>query len=249
VGCADYDRNGFLDLYCTHFTFESNTLYRNLGPSGFQDVTGLVGLHTPTLMRLAFGTVMADFDQNGLMDIFITNGHIDDWRYKGEDREMPPQLFSFDGRRFHEANATAGDIFQREALGRGVASADYDADGDLDLVVVHQNTPTALLRNESERGHYLKFRFRGRASNRRGVGVRLVVDSAGEKWTEELAGGTSFAASHEPVLIFGLGERPQPCAVTVQWPSGRQQRLEQIAVDREYLLVEPDGDAGTGTAR
>ncbi|HVW02550.1 MAG TPA: FG-GAP-like repeat-containing protein, partial [Planctomycetaceae bacterium] len=168
VAFGDYDRDGWLDLYCTHFTKESNTLYRNLGSTGFQDVTGLVGLHAPTLDFLGFGTIMADFNQDGHADIFVTNGHVDDWRQKGDALEMKPQLFSFDQPRFVEASEAAGEYFAGKWIGRGVACGDFDNDGDWDLAVVHQNSPVALLRNDSDRGNWLKLRCVA-AGNRRGV--------------------------------------------------------------------------------
>lgn len=239
VGLGDFDRNGWLDLYCTHFTFESNTLYKCLGESGFQDVTGLVGLHTPTLTKLAFGTVMSDFNQDGHQDIFVTNGHIDDWKYKGEDREMVGQLFCYVGPRFIEATDEAGDYFKRRLIGRGVASCDYDQDGDLDLLVAHQGTPAALLRNDSERGHWLKLRFTGRQSNRHGIGTRVTIYQKGLKFFQELAGGTSYASSHEKCLIVGLGSQKDPCQIEIRWPSGRTQVLDDVHVDQAIHLTEP----------
>ena len=98
VAVGDYDRNGFLDLYVTHFHNEWNTLYQNLGPNGFHDVTAKERLVVPTMEKLGFGTVMADFDQNGLPELLVANGHIDDVTNKGIDFEMNPQLFAYNGK-------------------------------------------------------------------------------------------------------------------------------------------------------
>lgn len=235
VALGDYDHNGWLDLYCTHFTKESNTLYKNLGPTGFQDVTGLVGLHGPTLDKLGFGTVMADFNQDGHEELFVTNGHVDDWREKGLDLYMTPQLFSLEGPRFVDCSAMAGEFFRREVIGRGTACGDFDNDGDWDLAVVHQNSPTAILRNDSQRGHWLKLRCVA-TTDRRGWGTRVVLHQAGKSLTQELAGGTSYCAAHEAALIFGLGADEAPVTLEIRWPDGSVQTVDELPVDQEVIL-------------
>lgn len=235
VALGDFDHNGWLDLYCTHFTQESNTLYKNLGPVGFQDVTGMVGLHSPTYMKLGFGTIMTDFNQDGHEDIFVTNGHIDDWRRGGEDFEMTPQLFCYQGPRFIEASSDAGDFFMRKAIGRGVACGDFDNDGDWDLAVVHQNSPTAILQNDSQRGHWLKLRLIAN-NNRRGVGTRVEVQQGHRKLVQELAGGTSYCSSHERSLIFGLGESREDCMLEIRWPDGTRETIKTVLVDQQLTL-------------
>ncbi len=238
VGFGDFDENEFPDLYITTFTADSNTLFANHGVAGFEDETRRRGLHQPTIEELGFGTVMSDFDFNGRQDIFIANGHIDDWREKGDMWYMSAQLFSFDGQNFHECSAEAGEYFERLTLARGVASADYDNDGDMDLSVVHQNEPSALLRNDSKRGHWLQLRFLGDESNRRGVGVHVTVSQGERSLVQQLAGGTSYCAGHQPALFFGLGESAEPCQVSVEWPSGRVQQLDDVKVDQILVLDE-----------
>ena len=240
VAVGDYDRNGFLDLYVTHFTDDSNTLYQNLGPAGFHDSTRTTGLHQPTLKYLGFGTVMADFNQDGHEDLFVTNGHIDDWRDKGELFEMPPQLFTYTGTKWEECSEKAGQPFREQRIGRAVASCDFDDDGDLDLAVVHQNTPTWLLRNDSQRGHWLKVRLIGRSSNRRGVGSQVTLRQGQSVLVQQLMGGTSYCASHQPVLVFGLGESNANCSIEIRWPSGISQQVDNIEPDRSLVLMEPE---------
>jgi hypothetical protein len=241
VAVGDFDNNGWLDLYVTHFYKESNTLYRNYGASGFQDETGLLGLHAPTLEFLAFGTVMTDFNQDGHPELLVANGHIDNFP-NNPLQAMTPQLFIYDGRRWIDRSGEAGEYFHDKHIGRAVAACDYDEDGDWDVVVAHENSPAALLQNESERGHWLKFLFRGRDSNRRGIGCRVTVQSGSTSYLQELCGGTSFAATHQPALIFGLGAESTPCRVTVRWPQGRMQTLTDVPVDRALVLDEPCTD-------
>ncbi len=241
IGVNDFDHNGYLDLYVCHFLEESNTVYRNF-EGGFQDETGLLGMHAPTLARLTFGTVMSDFNQDGFMDIVTATGHIDNSPANPQFR-MAPQVFTFDGDRWHDCSQKAGAFFQGKYVGRAIAMCDYDDDGDGDLVVAHENTPAALLNNESERGHWLKFRMRGRQSNRRGIGCRIAVQAGDTTYTQELCGGTGYAASHAPELIFGLGESVGPCTAIIRWPSGRVQTLPDLPVDSRYLLDENDARA------
>jgi len=242
VAFGDYDENGFPDLYCTHFTKDSNTLYANFGAAGFQDVTREAGLHLPTLTYLAFGTVMADFDCNGRQDLFIANGHIDDWRDRGELWYMPAQLFTFNGNKWEDCGRQAGPYFEKSWLGRGVAAADYDADGDVDLLVVHQNDTVGLLKNESTKGRYLNFRFAGRGNNRRGIGVRVTVTQGTRRIVQQLPGGTSYCAGHQPFLFFGLGKSSEPCNVEIEWPGGARQRLPAVTPDQMLLVREADAE-------
>lgn len=238
VGVGDYDRNGFLDIYVTHFVNEWNTLYQNLGTRGFHDVSGMTGLVRPPLTKLGFGTVMHDFDRDGLQDLFVTNGHIDDHRSEGGEWAMTAQTLSFDGRRWHDVSATAGDYFRHKVIGRGVASGDFDDDGRLDLAVVHQDANVAVLKNVSQGGHWLKVRLFGRTSNRSAIGTRVVVRVGDDSWMQELAGGTSYCSSHEPALLFGLGDVLAPVRVSIRWPNGHEQELNDISVDRVLRVVE-----------
>lgn len=240
IAVGDYDRNGHLDLYVTHFTSDSNTLYTGLGRAGFQDTTLKQGLHAPTLRYLAFGTVMSDFNLDGHMDLFVVNGHIDDWRFRGELWHMPDQIFSFDGRRWQEMSQRAGEYFRKKHIGRAVATADYDGDGDLDLLVVQQDVPVTLLKNDSDRGHWLKIELIGSKSNRRGIGTRIVVHQNGQNFVAELVGGSSYCAAHQPVALFGLGKSTDPCDVTLHWPSGVVQKINAVRVDQALVLTEPD---------
>jgi hypothetical protein len=171
--------------------------------------------------------------------VLIANGHIENFPGNPLHR-MRPQVFTYDGKqRWVEGTDQAGEFFQGKYVGRAVAGCDYDDDGDLDVVIAHENTPAALLRNESERGHWLKFLFRGRISNRRGINCRVTVTTDKTSYLQELCGGTSYAATHQPALIFGLGTWDRPCAVQVRWPSGRTQELQNVRGDQTLVLDEP----------
>lgn len=246
VAVADFDHNGFLDLYLTHFTMEHNTLYRNLGSQGFVDVSPETGMRALTLSTLGFGTAMCDFNQDGLMDAFCSNGHIDILNDDQDVYEMQPLLLLFDGTRWHDGSAKAGAYYQHAYVGRGTATGDFDNDGDVDLLVGHQNSNAALLRNDSVRGHWLKLRLLGRVDNRDAVGARVTVIGQQLTRMQERVGGTSYASAHDPALIFGMGTDAGPYSIEIRWPNGEQQKLSVPSSGQSLVVVQPtvsEGDA------
>lgn len=240
VAVADYDRNGLLDLFVSNFEGEGDSLYQNLGAHGFQEVSGIVGLVGPTVPMVGWGTVLADFNQDGQDDLFVANGHIDDGRHVGGDLEQHAQLFSFDGERWVDVTDRGGPFFQRKYLGRGVASCDYDDDGDLDLAFIAQNAPASILRNVSPHGHWLKLGFIGASGNRRGIGTRVTLRVGNKTLVQELAGGTSYCASHQPILLFGLGDSAGPCDLEIRWPGGAVQKFPDIQIDQSLIVREAE---------
>lgn len=242
VAFGDYDRDGWQDLYVTHFSDDFNTLYRNLGSTGFQDETLRTGLQAPTMRYLGFGTVMEDFNADGKQDLFVANGHIDDWRELGDLWHMPPQVFSFHSGMWYELSASAGPYFSEERLGRGVAAGDFDNDGDCDLAVINQNDQAALLRSESPSPTGLRLGFIGTHSNRDGIGVKVELTSNPQEspWFGEVAGGTSYCSSRQPVLFATARSDSGAFEIKVRWPSGRIQELRQDAGTRCIVIREPD---------
>lgn len=239
VAIADYDGDGFLDIYTTHFHEESNTLYRNQNGKGFRDVTALVGLHKPTLPRLGFGTVMQDLNADGAMDLFVTNGHIEN--YPGNPlHKMEPQAFTFLGRQWKDCSTEAGDFFNQKLVGRGVAMVDTLGRGVPDVVVIHQDTPLALLRSNTIEGNWLNVQFQGTSGNRRGIGCKVTVTAGDKKWFHQLVGGGSYLSSHQPTLFFGLGKTAGPCEVEVRWPSGKTQKQSGVTINQLLTFYETD---------
>ena len=257
VDAGDIDLDGREDLVVTNFADESNAYYRSEGDF-FEEVSQRSGLSAATLPMLGFGIVLFDADLDSDLDVYVGNGHVLDnaSELRASDRfaQSDQLLENLDGERFRDVSASSGDWFQRALVSRSVATADFDEDGDEDLVVSSCAGPVALLRNESSGAYWIAFDLEGRASNRDGYGARLEITFT-RRGRREVRVATcrsarSFASACDPRLRFGLGRRapsteapdkeaPRVERVEISWPSGRVQELLAPQIDRVHLVVEP----------
>jgi hypothetical protein len=243
---GDYNGDGWLDLVVTNFSYDLNTLYRNVQGRFFVDDSAMAGLGV-TNMSLSWGAEFHDLDRDGDLDLFIANGHVypqvDDFAIGTRYRQRN-HLFSNRGEgRMIEVGKDAGPALALERSFRGLASADYDDDGDVDLLVTALDDEVLLLRNETPSpGHYLQVRLVGKRSNRDGVGARVTVTAGGRSFIRERKGGGSYLSASEPRLHFGLGAAARADRVEVRWPSGARDVLSDVAVDR-VITVEEGGTA------
>jgi hypothetical protein len=244
VACGDYDLNGRLDLMVTNFYQERSVLYQNMGSSGFIDSADAAGIGVASRDRLGFGTVFLDANLDGFPDLFVANGHISDMTHVGIPYKMRQQFLLNDaGRTFRDTSDSTGPYFHQRLLGRGVAVADIDNDGRPDLVVSHILDPAALLLNRTpEHGHWLGLQLVGTKSNRDAANAKVRVRINGQERAYELIAGGGYLSSSDKRLLIGLGQTATIDDVVVQWPSGREQKLESLAADRYYLFVEPISD-------
>jgi len=236
IASGDYDRDGLCDLFLSHFYQQKNTLYRNLGGLLFKDDSRRARIAATSYDYLGFGAIAFDYDFDGWLDLFIANGHV-----LGPEQpvnEMTPQLLRNDGSgRFDDISAEVGAYFRTRWLGRGVAAADDDQDGDVDLAVSHLHKPIALLRNTTEaRGHYLGISL-GARDRIPPVGARVVVRARGRAWMAPYVSGGSYLSHSDPRLRFAVPSS-DPVDVEVHWPDGRVDRWESIAAD-QYVRIEP----------
>jgi hypothetical protein len=240
IAAGDYDRDGFIDLHVTNFFAEKNALFHNLAGESFRDETDAVGIASPSLSTLGWGTVFIDFDHNGWPDLFVANGHINDlsWSNTLEKFRMPPQFFrNEEGVRFTDVSSTAGTYFEQELLGRGVAMGDLDGDLDQDLVISQQLGPSAVLANTLQtENHVIRLKLVGAESNRDGVGAR--VQLTGESALFEVTGGGGFQAANDPEIEIGLGSRTAVPPVEIHWPSGQKQVVNDLPIDVRSIIVE-----------
>ncbi len=238
---GDVDGDGRMDLVVTNFDFETNTLYRNLGEGLFLDATAAMGLGSVSLTELAFGCDFADFDNDGALDLVVTNGHILDNIQQIQSNlrfAQPGQLFWNRGGSFEAA--PAGD-FARERVGRGLATLDYDRDGDLDLALANNRGPAELLAG-SGGGRVAGILLVGVLGNRDGVGARITLEATGQ--VEERRAGSSYLAQHDPVLWFGLGDREDTGGIRIAWPGGRRESIPALASGEVHVVREGQGAVG-----
>lgn len=240
ISCEDFDGNGFPDLYVTNFFREYNTLYLNRGDTLFDDATQAAGLVEPTLPRLGFGVQAADFDLSGHLDLFVANGHIDDFGFRDEPWKMPPQFFENTGTAtFREASSTAGEYFDGQYLGRGVARGDFNRDGLPDLVVVHQDRSVAILQNETESpGGGVTLRFVGVSNNRDGLGVRVTATQNGDLRTWQQTSGDGFFCTNERGCVIGCGTAAALMDVKVEWPDGTVTQLGDLSAGTSRSVIQ-----------
>ncbi len=207
-----------------------------------------MGLAAPSRYLLGFGIAFLDVDNDGRLDLMTANGHVNDYR-PSIPFAMPIQLLrgGADGR-LRDVSTRAGPPFLLPHLGRGLAAGDLDNDGRIDALVVAHNEPLVFLHNQTSAGHFVTFALEGTASNRDGVGARVVVVSGSERRVAQRVGGGSYQSAGDPRLHIGLGEARRIDAVEVRWPSGRVDRYRDLAVDTGYLLREGNA-AGQAAAR
>ncbi len=243
VDFADYDNDGDPDVYVTHFFSETNTLYRNEGGLRFTDVTTTAGLAGPTIDLMGWGTRFFDFDNDGLLDVFVANGHV----YPQVDRidtgsryRQPNQLFSNVGNgRFKQVEAARA--LALEQVSRGAAFGDYDNDGDFDILVVNLNDRAVLMRNEGgNRQNWLYVQLIGRADSRDGVGALIEVTSGDVRQRRRINGAGSYLSHSDLRAQFGLGAAERIDAVDITWPNGTNQRLLDLAAN-QLLVVHQGG--------
>jgi tetratricopeptide (TPR) repeat protein len=245
VVADDLDGDGLIDLVHTNFVNESTTLLRNLGRGLFVDDTGRSGLAAPSREMTGFGAVGFDADNDGDVDLFFANGHVDDRSWEGRPMSQRPQLFVNQGGWRFAPDPGAGPYFERRVVGRGAAAGDLNNDGRVDLVVVHRDTPVAVLLNRTQAGHWLGLRMRGVKSGRNPVGARVTYRVGGQTATRWVTTGTSYLAASDPRLCLGLGPALVVEHLEVRWPSGLVQSWSGLPGDRLLNLTE-GGDAVAG---
>ena len=242
---ADYDRSGRPSLLVGNFSNQMLALYHNEGSGLFADEAPQSPVGRDSLYSLTFGAFFFDYDLDGYPDIFAANGHIEDQIARVQPKVSyaePPLLFrNLGGKHFENVSSKVGAAFARPIVARGAAYADFDHDGDLDVLISTNNGPALLLRNDGgNRNHWLSVRLAGTKSNRDGIGAVVRVESAGGRQWETVHSGSSYCSQSDLALTFGLG--PDASAtVEVDWPSGAKQRFQGVKANQRLLIDEGRG--------
>ena len=242
---GDYDRDGLLDIVVCNFQWEHCRLLKNERGDVFKDRIHESKLDEPTFSTLTFGTDFLDYDNDGYLDLFLANGHIEP-NIEIIDRAGPSyaqrdQLFHNNGDGTFSDVSSDSPGLANAWVGRGSATADYDNDGDLDLFVANNNQRGLLLRNDGgNRQHWLSVRTVGTHSNRNGIGARIRVVAGQLQQVEEVRSGSSYLSQNALRVHFGLGAHTRVDRVEIRWPSGVEQVLEDVAVDQFLTIQEPE---------
>jgi hypothetical protein len=243
---GDYDGDGRLDLIVANHEFETTTLFRNLGRGLFADATAESGLALPTLPLVGFGTAFFDYDNDGRLDVAIANGHVVDNTAQvraGSKYAQRRLLFHNAGaRHFVEQGGVSGSGFAAEKVGRTLAVADVDNDGDLDLLVTNNGQSADLLRNDSgNRNSALQIRLVGKQSNRDAIGARVFVTVGASTQVREIKAGSSYLGQNDIRAHVGLGTAPRADRLDVRWPGGRVETFRQVPAGAIITIVEGEG--------
>jgi hypothetical protein len=241
IAVGDYNRDGKVDLFTTTFSDDYKTLYRNDGGGSFTDVSFRAGLATPTIPFLSWGTAFIDFDNDGLLDLFIANGHVypqvdlQDWGTTWAER---PQLFrNLDGSKFQEVPPATGSGLADVIAARGAAFADLFNDGHIDVVLNNLDSKPALLRNVVHNSnHWLALKLiGGPKSPRDAIGAKVFLTAGGVRQRMDVISGGSYLSSSDLRPHFGLGSAKKIDSLEIDWPSGRKQMLDVTAPNRDGL--------------
>jgi len=259
LAVGDYDNDGLVDFYITNFSDDSNTLYHNDGEGNFTDVTFQAGLGEPTIPFLGWGTAFLDFDNDGWKDVLVANGHV----YPAVDSQQwgtsyAQQLLLFQNvphpdagqaakgvRVFRRIGAAPGSGLATAWCSRGLAVADFDGDGRLDLVINNIDSSPTVLRNVSEaKNHWLRLKLVGdpaRKSPRDATGAIAYVTTGKLRQREDVVSGGSYSSQNDCCLFFGLGAATKVERLEVKWPDGSTEAFDVPGVDRTLTLTEGKG--------
>jgi len=245
MGCAfgDIDHDLDLDLFTVNLSGETNTLYRNEGAT-FRDRSFPSGLAAFSEPFVGFGTVFADIDNDSHLDVVIANGHVLDnpelFAAGARHAQEPHLVFGRgDGKFDLVSPEVAGPYFAELNVGRALAAADFDNDGDLDLLFTNNNGRARLLRNVRGNQHsWLGLKLVGTSSNRDAIGATVRVDLPGFPILRAVRGSESYLSFHDLRVLIGLGSLKTPVDVTVCWPDGHRQDLKAMALNRYHMVVE-----------
>jgi len=242
---GDYDRSGRPHLLVGNFSNQMLGLYHNEGNGLFVDEAPSSTVGRSSLLSLSFGVFFFDYDLDGYPDIFAANGHIEDEigrvQPKVSYKETPLLFRNLGNHRFDNVSSRVGPAFSKAMVARGAAYADFDHDGDLDVLISTNNGPAVLLRNDGgNRNHWLSVRLAGTKSNRDGIGAVVRVESAGGKQWNMVRSGSSYCSQSDLALTFGLGADAS-ANVEVKWPSGAKQQFKNVGANERVLVDEGRG--------
>ncbi|HEV2764711.1 MAG TPA: CRTAC1 family protein, partial [Pyrinomonadaceae bacterium] len=243
VDAADFDGDGWQDLFVANIDQEFFSLYRNQKDLSFTDEPGEIAPSTQLLS--GWGLKFFDYDNDGDPDLFLANGHPDDMVETKSARvkyREPLLMFENTGKTFRNVSPQSGPAFARSFPARGAAVGDYDNDGDLDVLVSNNGEAPLLLRNEGgSRNNWIGLQLVPTRSNPAAVGALITWQAGGVRRTRLKTSGGSYLASHDPRELLGLGPAAKADSVEIRWPSGVVDKLSNLPVNTYLKVVEGQG--------
>ena len=246
VDFGDFDHSGRVGFFVTHFAEQPNSLYRNLGPKGFEDVSWTSGIGHQNYGLVGWGTGFFDMDNDTWLDLFVANGHV----FPQVDtvdtgaRYREPLLLHRNNRdgTFDEVSKEAGLTSLPQKCRRGAAFGDIFNTGNVDVFLLNVGESPSLLKNMNADGyHRVSFKLVGTKSNRAAIGARVTIHAAGIKQFSEVRGGGSYLSQNDLRQHFGLGAATKMESVEIRWPNGTVEKLENVPADAIYTIVEGEG--------
>ena len=233
VDFADFNNDGLLDMFVSDDTYCS--LYKNEGNGVFSDKSYISGLATVCAQFVGWSSSFVDYDNDGDVDIFKTNGALKHL-YGHEDQ----LLENIGGEKFADVSLERGEYFKKEYVGRGACMGDYDNDGDMDVLIVNLNDSCRFLRNnKGNQNNWLILNLTGTSSNRDGIGARIKISSDGKEQITQKKSTTGYLSQNDPRIHFGLGKCEMVERIEINWPSGKIQVLEDVSANQILEVKEP----------
>jgi hypothetical protein len=254
IAIGDYNHTGRPSLYVTNFSDENDVLYRNEGDWNFREVSYAAGVALPSLPWVKWGTVFADMDNDGWLDLIAVSGHVypqvDSLPSSSGYRE--PKMFHLNQKdgTFCDASDLAGKALMERHVSRGLAVGDLFNDGNIDVVIGDLDGGPMILRNRGISGrHWVSFELTGTKSNRLALNARISIVAGGMTQTDEVHSGGSYLSQNDLRIHFGLANATKIDKVEIRWPSGYKETLTNLGVDQHYSVIETNGIVSSERAR
>jgi len=241
---ADINQDGFQDLFITHFSMETNTIYQNHGEGNFSDMTQVFGMSQPSYMSMGWGAAFVDINNNGYDDLIVANGHIHDFIQKTDDRQSYGQVnhvfFNNLGKNYtlQKSNET----FKEPSLksSRGLATGDWNNDGKIDFAVNNIVDTFEIFQNTDQNtNNWLGIQLNGSKQNSSAIGAVVKVKTGEKSQRKEVISGGSYMSQSDLRLIFGLGDFKNPVEIFVKWPDGKESSHTVKEINKYHVLSYP----------
>ena len=243
VDLGDIDRDGWLDIYVTNYSGETNTLYLNQNSGIFSDATNDIGLGQPSVHPLAFGTKLVDLDLDGWLDIFVANGHVidninlfnKDYKHAQHNQIYLNQKNGY----FVDITENVGKDILHRAVSRGSAFADIDNDGDADIIISNNNGKARLLINEGKpKNNWIGIELEGRSCNRQAIGSKITISTESGDQTTWVYPAGSYLTSNDTRVVFGIYNDQLVKSMTVDWPGLGQEVFTELEPNQYYKIIQ-----------